>query len=272
MRSGVYAITNTETDKMYVGSSVNLQKRLREHRIALCKNSHHSIKMQRAWGKHGAENFRFATLLLCSPKDLLFYEQRAIDAFKSATRAGYNVAATAGSSLGVKHSQETRAKLSIAMRGNKHALGVKPSAETRARLSAAGKGRKKSAEHRAKISASQKGKKISVEARFRVSAANKGRKLSDTLREKISAALKGREFSAEHRAALSASMKGKRNALGTKLTAEARAVISAAKTGRPLSAAHKAAISATKKARRCNTALGINESVQPPMPKPVTGG
>ena len=46
--AGIYAIENKVNGKVYVGSAVDL--------------GHHSLKLQRAWDKHGAASFAFAPL------------------------------------------------------------------------------------------------------------------------------------------------------------------------------------------------------------------
>ena len=40
MKSGIYIIRNTVNGKIYIGSAVNLEKRLYEHFWALRKNKH----------------------------------------------------------------------------------------------------------------------------------------------------------------------------------------------------------------------------------------
>lgn len=59
MTSGIYIIRCIPTNKVYVGSSKNIEERWLQHKQMLLKGSHHSIKLQRAWDKHGAENFEF---------------------------------------------------------------------------------------------------------------------------------------------------------------------------------------------------------------------
>ena len=162
--SGIYLITNTVTKKVYVGSSVDIKARWKEHLSSLRKGRHHSVKLQRSWDKHGEDIFKFEVI---EPVEnvlhLVAIEQTFIDYHKAATIAGYNVSPTAGSPLGVRHSEETKEKQRIASTGRKH------SEETKAMMSAIhmGKpgttnGRSHSDETRAKISAATKGVKKSV--------------------------------------------------------------------------------------------------------------
>ena len=48
MIQGVYAIHNTVNDKIYVGSSRNIQKRFSTHKRQLRDDIHHSRYLQRA--------------------------------------------------------------------------------------------------------------------------------------------------------------------------------------------------------------------------------
>ncbi|MGV9243577.1 NUMOD3 domain-containing DNA-binding protein [Streptomyces sp. NPDC003710] len=117
---------------------------------------------------------------------------------------------------------------------NRH-VGATPNAETRAKLAAANLGRKMSAEARAKMSAAHRGRPKSAETRRRMSEAQRGRAHGSETRAKISESLTGKSLSEEHRAKLSATLKGRplsethREALrGKTHTPEARAKMSAA--------------------------------------------
>lgn len=55
--AGVYALRCIPTDKLYVGSSVHVLKRLHCHWWKLVYNKHDSVKLQHAFNKYGGENF-----------------------------------------------------------------------------------------------------------------------------------------------------------------------------------------------------------------------
>lgn len=57
---GIYLITNKNTGQMYVGQSINIQKRFREHRRA--QDFGHS-RIDNAINKYGAENFSFEIVM-----------------------------------------------------------------------------------------------------------------------------------------------------------------------------------------------------------------
>ncbi len=240
-KSGVYLIRNRANGKVYVGSSCrDIARRWGVHVRQLIAGVHHSRHLQRAWYKYGAEAFDFSVLERCQPSFCIRLEQKWLDHHKAADpEFGYNVYPVAGSPLGTKASEETRAKVSAANRRRTYgpkspearakmsaAAKLRPpmSAETRAKVSAAGRGRVKSAEERAKLSAALKGHVLSEETkakirghkrtdeqRARMSVAQKARKYvtSDKTKEKLSVAFKGRIITEEHRQRLSAALKGR---------------------------------------------------------------
>ena len=108
-RSGVYRILCEPTGKFYIGSAVDLQNRRSVHFSELRNNKHCNSFLQKAWNKYGEEKFSFDVLLICSRKDLVFYEQRAIGILTPE----FNMVPRAGSVLGRVHSEETRKKIAI---------------------------------------------------------------------------------------------------------------------------------------------------------------
>jgi group I intron endonuclease len=175
--SGVYEIVNTENGQRYIGSAVSLCGRFAVHRHGLTIGKHHSRYLQRSWDKYGSESFQFRPLLICAPKDLLFYEQRAIDAL----RPEYNLAKVAGNCLGVRWSAEARARKSAEQKAKPSFAGRKHRLETIALMSAlkmgntATKGKKRSPEAVAATAAAHRGMKRSAETRRRLSEAAKRR-------------------------------------------------------------------------------------------------
>ena len=228
--SGVYLITNNKNNHKYVGSAVNLYRRIKRHSSQLQAQTHYNEHLQRAWDKYGEEAFEFRSLALCvkRKKSLLALEQFYINLL----RPEYNICMVAGSPLGITQTKETRAKKSAA------ALGRKASAEARANMSAAQKGRKHTDETKAKMSATRKGKKHTDESKAKISAMKMGNKNAlgykhtDETRAKMSAAQMGHGVTDEARANMSAAQMGNKNSIGRKCTPETRAKISAATLGR----------------------------------------
>jgi group I intron endonuclease len=112
-KSGIYCIENITNNKLYIGSSYNIGARWKQHLYALKNNKHHSNYLQNSWNKYGAGNFIFKVLEYCDIDSLLKKEQDYIDFNHSDTIAyGYNLCPVAGSPLGMKHSEETKNKMS----------------------------------------------------------------------------------------------------------------------------------------------------------------
>lgn len=151
MNTGIYTIEHKASGKKYIGSAISFSDRWNAHRHYLRRGTHHSAYLQAAWNKHGEGSFSFRKLVVCATKDLLFYEQLCINAYKSADgKSGYNMNPSAGSQLGYKHTEKTLEKMRAKRALQKH------SAETRSKISTTLLGRSPSPETRAKISASNK--------------------------------------------------------------------------------------------------------------------
>lgn len=201
-RSGIYEILNSVNGKRYIGSAVNIRKRWNEHRSHLKRGLHRSKALNRAWDKYGEESFAFRILLYCAKIDLIIYEQLAMDCFKPE----YNISKIAGSTLGRRHSEETKAKIAA------KALGRKRSRESIERAAVKRRGVKLSPEHRAKLLGNKHaaGLRHTEEWKRQNSIRNRGvkRPKSPEYRAKISAALKGIPHSPERRAKQAAAQRG----------------------------------------------------------------
>ncbi len=112
MKTGIYKIENTVNCKCYIGSAIYFAARWGVHRHHLNQGRHHSRYLQRAWNKYGADAFVFSKLLVCDRKDLLYYEQLCLDAYKPA----YNICRTAGSALGLRMNDAQKARVSHSAR------------------------------------------------------------------------------------------------------------------------------------------------------------
>lgn len=56
-KPGIYLIYCLINEKCYIGSSINVKRRERQHRSDLKKKIHHCANLQNAWNKYGKENF-----------------------------------------------------------------------------------------------------------------------------------------------------------------------------------------------------------------------
>lgn len=80
--TGIYKITNLITNKVYIGSSKNLNKRYKEHFNSLKNNNHHSSKLQRSYNKYKENAFKFEILEECNIDKLIEREQYYMDNYK----------------------------------------------------------------------------------------------------------------------------------------------------------------------------------------------
>lgn len=65
---GIYCITNSHTGDFYIGSSVNIDKRLEYHFLELAYGLHHNYKIQLDYKEYGGDCFETEVLWI-APKD-----------------------------------------------------------------------------------------------------------------------------------------------------------------------------------------------------------
>jgi group I intron endonuclease len=171
--TGVYSITNLTNNKIYIGS-VSSKKgfngRWSRHIFDLKNNKHHSKHLQLSWNKYGVNNFEFKIIEIIEDVNLiLIKEQIYLDLYQSyIPKNGYNILSKSNSSIGFKHTTESKNKMS-----NSH------------------KNKKLKNTHKQKISESNKGKKHSIETKIKMSKWQLGKILSDETKSKISKSLIG---------------------------------------------------------------------------------
>lgn len=205
LESGIYKIENQINGRLYIGSAIDIKERWYHHTSDLRKKIHGNRYLQRAWDKHGSENFVFGVLEYCNPVNLIEREQYYMD-ISQVCENGYNICQVAGNRLGMKHSEKTKNRIKEAHTGRK------ASDETKKRMSIAGTGRKRlpaTEETKAKMSSSAKKRKpMSKETKEKMSKSKMGKPLSEETRRKISESNMGKTNSEETRKKLSISHMG----------------------------------------------------------------
>ncbi len=186
MKTGIYKIFNKINNKIYIGSSINLNKRKYYHFYKLSKNNHSNKHLQSAYNKYGKDNFKFEIIEYIQDKNLLLErEQYWIDLLNSCNdNVGYNILPKAGNSLGYIHSKSAKKKISKANSGkNNPFYGKNHSESTKIKISKSKRGTKMSNDTKNKISNSLSGinnpnfgKQISMETKKKISIANTGKK------------------------------------------------------------------------------------------------
>ena len=147
MTCGIYKITNILNEKCYIGSSINVEQRIKTH-LARRGNIH----LKNSIDKYGINNFKSEILQVCCKKNLIKTEQKFLDKLCPE----YNIAKIASSVTGIKWTLNSRRRRSeritgrnlskinkerigkankISMLNNKNALGAIRSKETRNKIS-----------------------------------------------------------------------------------------------------------------------------------------
>ena len=120
--SGIYKIqSKCKPERVYIGSASDICQRWRAHMSLLRKNKHHSDKLQRHYNKYGKEDLLFSVLVCCDGQNLLDNEQFFIDSYNPY----FNNCPLAKSRKGSKSTEETKKKISEALKGNLYSLGCK---------------------------------------------------------------------------------------------------------------------------------------------------
>lgn len=89
--SGIYKITNTTNNKVYIGQSIDIHRRWDEHLRRLASNRHENAHLQSAWNCYGRDAFIFEIIDECAEKDLNNKEMYYIDHYQSyKNEYGYN--------------------------------------------------------------------------------------------------------------------------------------------------------------------------------------
>lgn len=147
---GIYKIKNLLNGKVYIGQSIDIKRRFKDHKKEIKNNNvyplYHSIR------KYGIENFEFNVIEHVSNNDELnIKEQFWVDYYKSFNRSyGYNIRIDCTNNYGVLHSEKTKQDISKKLRG------IKRSDKTKEKMSLAKKGKIFTKESRAKMSNAQK--------------------------------------------------------------------------------------------------------------------
>jgi group I intron endonuclease len=202
---GIYKITSP-TSKVYIGQSINIEKRFKSYRLLHCKQQYH---LYNSFLKYGVENHTFEIIEECTVELLNEKERYWQDFYNVISKKGLNLKLTNSSdkrgfftdeikqkiskaNKGKIRSEEIRKKQSERLKGktpiNK---GLKMSIEQRKKLSLIHSGKKRkpfSEETKKKISNAQKGiprKKHTEETKIKISLKNKNRKLSEKHIENI---------------------------------------------------------------------------------------
>jgi group I intron endonuclease len=153
---GVYTITNTVNNKIYIGKSNDVKGRWNYHVWRLKNNKHNNFHLQSAWNKFGKNVFKFSIIEECKEEDLFNREYYWITTLNTInTKIGYNIEYSQLNGTKIV-SEETRQKIGNASRGRKQ---TKESIEKMINTKKERGTGKHSEETKKKLSELQKGRK-----------------------------------------------------------------------------------------------------------------
>jgi group I intron endonuclease len=139
MKTGIYQIKSIITNRVYIGSAVNIKTSWSRHRSDLLKKVHHSQFLQRHYDKYSLDDLEFSIIEECEKEFLLIKEQYYLDTLS----CDFNIAKVAGSCIGITKSQDFKDKLSTLTKGEKNpTYGLERTKEWRDNISKANKGQK----------------------------------------------------------------------------------------------------------------------------------
>lgn len=97
---GIYKITNTINNKVYIGQSIDVKWRWYSHKCELRHGRHGNSHLQYAWSLYGEDAFNFEVLEECPKEDLNIREQYYIDLYDSYNNdKGYNLTLGGGGTV-----------------------------------------------------------------------------------------------------------------------------------------------------------------------------
>lgn len=206
-----------DSGRDYIGISVNIKRRWKEHVREGLRNSRALPKFYPVLHKYGADAFDWSVLAKAS----CFNGACQLEKLARALGYGFlNCTIGGEGTCGVERSEETRAKLSAVHKGKPKSEMAKANMRASAKLRVVGPeemarrnaaviavmtGRVVSPETRAKLSASKLGVSMPAHVREALIKANTGKHHTPEHKAKISEAGKNRKHSAETRAKIGAS-------------------------------------------------------------------
>jgi len=202
-KAGIYQWKHNESNKIYIGSAVDLSKRLIKYYSPYgLKETNNYIC--RALILHGYSAFSLSIVEYIDISNLSKDEAKTLILLREQYYIDYllpefNILKLAGNSLGYKHTEETIALMSLAKSGENHPLfGKSHTAETIAKIQAANSGenhpnygKNRSAETRTKISEALSGENNPMYGRTSVNHPMYGKSHSVETLAKMSAAKGG---------------------------------------------------------------------------------
>ena len=165
LTQGIYKITSP-SGRIYIGQSININKRFKRYKQLDCKSQ---LILYKSLIKYGYSNHTFEVIELCNEDQLNERERYFQDVYDVTGSNGLNCQLTTTNTKSGKHSEETKNKMSSSHTGKKH------TEETKNKMRVACVGRRPSKKAIDKASIANKGNTY-----------NLGRVASEDTKKKIS--------------------------------------------------------------------------------------
>lgn len=134
---GVYKVSFKGDDRLYIGSSVDVKRRWRDHRSRLRCGKHHCKNLQAAYDNYGHDALVFQVVTECSKKNLLSEERKLLN--QNSDRLLNTITWCTFNRTGMKMPESAKAAISRHLKGNSYRKGIPHTTETKKRISVAGK-------------------------------------------------------------------------------------------------------------------------------------
>lgn len=133
---GIYQIKNQINNKIYIGQSIDVERRLRQH-LGYCRNhdfNNENEHLLNSFIKYGEKNFKASIITTCQPNQLNLFEEWFINILGSANpKNGYNK--TLGGESNIP-TEEMRKKMSSTRSGRRNPMyGKTQTKQTRETIS-----------------------------------------------------------------------------------------------------------------------------------------
>jgi|SRR5208337_3668051 len=196
---GIYGIYNLIDATFYVGSSINIRRRLQDHLSKLRQKRHNNHLLQDHWNTTDESKWHLMLFELCSSEKRFVREQHYIDT-RLAHFEGYNRSNRAGKPKAYEWTAEQRKRQSETQlrRFREHPLSL----IEKQRLRILVKGRKRPQHECDKIAEIQRGRTYSLETLRRMAAGQRRRfsvPMPTETRRKMSESQKTKVFTKEHK-------------------------------------------------------------------------
>ena len=195
---GIYCFRNKVNGKVYIGKSLDLDRRIKDH-YYLLHNNLETSRFQKDFDVYGYSNFEISILEECTKEELNNKEVYWISFYDARNpEKGYNKAKGGEGGCGHPHSLESRRKISEAAKRQHQSMTPEQRAKISEAISKAGKGRKMTPEQCKKTSERVKRSWQDPERRVKQSKALTGTHRTPEQRQKMSESLKKRIAEGKH--------------------------------------------------------------------------